>query len=170
VRRAQIARRQVQVFKHAMDDRYAAGAIASHNGSRIDAVPVASSAEIESLIAAATDLVAVDEVQFLDRGVAPLSAALAGRGVRVILAGLDTDFRGEPFGPMAELLAIAEEVTKLRAICIRCGAPASHTQRLVDGRAAHYTDPVIVIGAHEAYEARCRACHDVPGRPARTPL
>jgi len=165
VRRAQIARQRVQVFKHALDDRYAVGAIASHNGTRIEAVPVTGSAEIGRLLDAAATVVAVDEVQFLDPGIVAVSHALAARGVRLILAGLDTDFRGEPFGAMPQLLAIAEETTKLQAICMLCGAPATRTQRLVDGRPAQYTDPVIVIGAREAYEARCRGCHDVPGRP-----
>jgi thymidine kinase len=166
VRRAQIARQRVQVFKHALDDRYAVGAIASHNGTRIEAAPIAGSAEIGGLLDPATTVMAIDEVQFLDAGIAVVGRDLAARGVRVILAGLELDFRGEPFGPMPELLAIAEEVTKLQAICMVCGAPGTRTQRLVDGRPAHYTDPVIVIGAREAYEARCRHCHDVPGRPS----
>jgi thymidine kinase len=166
VRRAQIARQRVQVFKHALDDRYAVRAITSHNGARIEAMEVTVSTEIAGLLTPDAELVAVDEAQFLDAGIAALAAALAARGVRVVLAGLDTDFRGEPFGPMPHLLAVAEDVTKLQAICVVCGAPASRTQRLVDGRPAHYTDPVIFIGAREAYEARCRRCHDVPGRPA----
>jgi thymidine kinase len=166
VRRAQIARQRVQVFKHALDDRYAIGAIASHNGTRIEAVPITGSGEIGRLLDPAATVVAVDEAQFFDPGVVAVSHALAARGVRLILAGLDTDFRGEPFGAMPHLLAIAEETTKLQAICVVCGASATRTQRLVDGRPAHYADPVIVIGAREAYEARCRHCHDVPGRPS----
>jgi thymidine kinase len=166
VRRAQIARQRVQVFTHALDDRYASRAIASHNGSRIEALPITHSDEVRGLLEPATNVVAVDEVQFLDTRIVAVSQSLAGRGVRVILAGLDTDFRGEPFGPMPNLLAIAEETMKLQAICMACGAPATRTQRLVNGRPAHYTDAVIVIGAREAYEARCRYCHDVPGRPA----
>jgi thymidine kinase len=110
-------------------------------------------------------VVAVDEVQFLDDGITQVAHALAARGVRVILAGLDTDFRGEPFGPVPALLAAAEVVTKLTAICVVCGAPATRTQRLVDGRPARYTDPVILVGAREVYEARCRRCHEVPGGP-----
>ncbi|MDR7521606.1 MAG: thymidine kinase [Armatimonadota bacterium] len=165
VRRAQIARQRVQVFKHALDDRYAVGAITSHDGGRIEAVPVTTSAEILAQVHSETGVVAVDEVQFLDDGIRQVAQTLAARGVRVILAGLDVDFRGEPFGPMGYLLAVAEEVTKLQAICMICGAPATRTQRLVDGRPAHYTDPVIFIGAGEAYQARCRRCHEVPGRP-----
>jgi len=165
VRRAQIARQRVQVFKHALDDRYAVQAITSHNGARIEAVAVTGSGEIMAGIKPDTDVVAVDEVQFLDAGICQVAQALAQRGVRVILAGLDTDFRGDPFGPMPHLLAAAEDVTKLAAICMVCGAPATRTQRLVEGRPAQYTDPVIFIGAREAYEARCRRCHEVPGRP-----
>ena len=165
VRRAQIARQRVQVFKHALDDRYAVQAITSHNGARIEAVAVTGSGEIMAGIKPDADVVAVDEVQFLDAGICQVAQALAQRGVRVILAGLDTDFRGDPFGPMPHLLAAAENVTKLAAICMVCGAPATRTQRLVEGRPAQYTDPVIFIGAREAYEARCRRCHEVPGRP-----
>ncbi len=165
VRRAQIARQRVQVFKHSLDDRYAVQAITSHNGARVEAVPVSSSPEVAGRVEAGTDVVAVDEVQFLDPGIAGVALSLAEKGVRVILTGLDTDFRGEPFGPMPQLLATAEEVTKLAAICMVCGASASRTQRLVEGRPANYDDPVILIGAREAYEARCRHCHEVPGRP-----
>jgi thymidine kinase len=165
VRRAQIARQRVQVFKHALDDRYAIQTITSHNGARIEAVPVTGSGEILALLEPDTEVVAVDETQFLDDQIAAVAADLAGRGIRVILAGLDTNFRGDPFGPMPLLLALAEEVTKLQAICVVCGAPASRTQRLVGGRPAQYSDPVVLIGAQEAYEARCRRCHDVPGRP-----
>lgn len=165
VRRAQIARQRVSVFKHALDDRYAVGAVTSHNGARIDAIAIAHSAEISARMDPMATVVAVDEVQFLDDGITQVARALAGRGLRVVLAGLDTDFRGEPFGPIPALLAAAEEVTKLTAICVVCGAPATRTQRLVDGRPAHYTDPVILVGAQEVYEARCRRCHQVPGRP-----
>lgn len=165
VRRAQIARQPVQVFKHALDDRYTAQAITSHNGAQIEAAPVTGSAEIAAMVTPEAGLVAIDEVQFLDAGICRVAEELAHRGVRVILAGLDTDFRGEPFGPIPQLLAVAEEVTKLQAICMVCGAPASRTQRLVDGRPARYTDPIILVAAREAYEARCRRCHEVPGRP-----
>lgn len=165
VRRAHIAKQRVQVFKHALDDRYTVQAITSHDGAKIEAVPVANSGEILRQVEPATEVVAVDEAQFLDDGIAGAASALAQRGVRVILAGLDTNFRGDPFGPMPLLLALAEEVTKLQAICVVCGAPASRTQRLVNGHPAHYADPVVLIGAQEAYEARCRRCHQVPGRP-----
>jgi thymidine kinase len=109
--------------------------------------------------------VAVDEVQFFDWQISRVCEELAGRGLRVIAAGLDMDFRGEPFGPMPVLMAEAEEVSKLQAICVVCGSPASRTQRLLDGEPASYDDPVIMVGASEVYEARCRHCHDVPGKP-----
>ncbi|MGB9723241.1 MAG: thymidine kinase [Chloroflexia bacterium] len=166
VRRAQIARQRVQVFKPSLDARYATEHVASHNGLRFIAVPVDSTEEIAQRLDPEADVVAIDEAQFFDEGLVALCEELADRGIRVIVAGLDMDFRGEPFGPMPALLARAEEVTKLRAICVRCGAPASRTQRLIGGRPASYDDPVILVGAAERYEARCRHCHEVP-RPER---
>lgn len=165
VRRAQIARQRVQVFKPSLDDRYGHQQVASHNGTRVDAVPVSASAEVPVKLDPAAAVVAVDEVQFLDAGIVDVAAQLAGRGVRVIMAGLDLNFRGEPFGAVPQLMALAESVEKLQAICMVCGEPASRTQRLVDGRPAQYTDPVIMIGAQEVYEARCRLHHEVPGTP-----
>lgn len=162
VKRALIARQKVMIFKSHLDDRYHPAHVVSHDGAQVEAVPVRSSREIrERLGSLLPDLVAVDEVQFLDPGIVPLAEELADRGIQVILAGLDLDFRGEPFGPMPELLARAESVTKLAAVCVRCGAPATRTQRLVDGRPARYDDPVVLVGASERYEARCRACHEV---------
>jgi len=162
VKRALIARRRAAVFKSHLDDRYHPNHVVSHDGAQVEAVPVRSSREIrERLGSLLPDLVAVDEVQFLDPGIVPLAEELADRGIQVILAGLDLDFRGEPFGPMPELLARAELITKLTAVCVRCGAPATRTQRLVDGRPARYGDPVVLVGASERYEARCRACHEV---------
>jgi len=167
VRRAQIARQHVQVFKPALDDRYGRQQVASHDGSRVEAVPIARSADMLTRLAGGTTVVAVDEAQFLDDRLPSVAQDLADRGIRVIVAGLDMDFRGEPFGPMPRMLALAETVDKLQAICMVCGAPASRTQRLVDGQPAQYTDPVILLGAREVYEARCRAHHVVPGRPAQ---
>jgi thymidine kinase len=164
VRRSEIARKKVQVFKPSLDARYAAEHVASHNGLRTVAVPVDNSAQIVGRVEPDTTVVAIDEAQFFDEGIVSLCEGLADRGVRVIVAGLDMDFRGEPFGPMPTLMARAEEVTKLQAICVRCGAPASRTQRLIDGQPAAYDDPIILVGAAEAYEARCRHCHEVPGR------
>lgn len=167
IKRAHIARQKVQVFKPLIDIRYSAGQVASHNGALHAAVPVSSSDEIESLVELDTTVVAIDEAQFFDAGVVDLCQRLARRGVRVVAAGLDLDFRGEPFGPMPQLMAEAEMVDKLQAICVVCGAPASRTQRLIDGMPANYNDPIIMVGAQENYEARCRHCHDVPGAEAR---
>ena len=163
VRRAVIARKQVQVFKSHLDDRYGGVyQVSSHDGAAIEAHPVDSSLEISRLIRPLSEVVAIDEAQFLDEGVVDVVTALAGRGVRVILAGTDTDFRGEPFGAMAQLLAIAEVVDKLHAICVVCGDPACRNQRMINGRPAAYESPTIMVGGSEAYEARCRHCHSVP--------
>lgn len=161
VRRALIARQRVLVFKPRLDNRYHASHVVSHDGKQVAAIPVESAAEMEAHLDPLPQVVAVDEVQFLDRGLLSLVERLAAQGVRVILAGLDLDFRGEPFGLMPELLARAEFVEKLSAICPRCGAPATRTQRLVNGKPARYSDPVILVGAEEHYEPRCRACHEV---------
>jgi thymidine kinase len=160
--RAEIARQKIQVFKPALDDRYEADQVSSHSGSYYEATVVQNAAEISTLVEKNTDVIAIDEVQFFDWTVAELCEKLANEGRRVILAGLDMDFRGEPFGPMPLLMAQAESVDKLQAICMVCGAPASRTQRLIDGRPAHYDDPVIMVGASEVYEARCREHHEVP--------
>ncbi len=164
VRRAEIAKQKVQVFKPIIDVRYGVQSVASHSGAFWDATPAKDVQEIVSLLDPDTTVVAIDEVQFFDWTVADLCSALADRGVRVIVAGLDQDFRGEPFGPMPLLMAQAEIVNKLQAICVICGAPASRTQRLINGQPASYHDPVILVGASEVYEARCRRCHRVPGK------
>ena len=165
VRRAIIAKRSVQVFKSHLDERYAGiYHISSHDGRSVEAVPVDSAAQIAHRIEAATQVVAIDEAQFLDDGIVSLATALAERGRRVILAGTDTDFRGEPFGPMPHLLSVAEVVDKLHAICVVCGNPASRNQRLIEGRPARYDSPIIMVGGEESYEARCRSCHRVPRR------
>src|SRR5690606_5414760 len=169
VTRALIAKQPVQVFKPAIDDRYDAVAVASHMGRTLEAQPVGSVAELEAALRDETQVVAIDEAQFCDHALVDLADRLANRGVRVILAGLDLDFRGEPFGPMPQLLARAEVVEKLTAIC-RCGRAATRTQRLIAGQPAHADDPVVLVGASESYEPRCRTCHVVvrSGRP--TPL
>jgi thymidine kinase len=164
VRRARIAKQKVQVFKPAIDDRYHSVQVASHNGLQWEASPIARAGEILELLEPDTAVVAVDEAQFFDWELSAVCTELAARGLRVILAGLDTDFRGEPFGPMPLLMAEAEEVTKLQAICVVCGAPASRTQRLINGEPAAYDDPIILVGGSESYEARCRHCHEVPRR------
>jgi thymidine kinase len=163
IRRAVIARKRVQVFKSHLDDRYGGlERIATHDGLMAEAVPVDTAAEIMSRVRTDTEVVAIDEAQFLDEGVVAVATALADRGVRVILAGTDTDFRGEPFGAMPQLLAVAEIVDKLHAICVVCGEPACRNQRLVNGRPAVYESPTIFVGGSESYEARCRHCHHVP--------
>ena len=166
-RRAQIARQKLQVFKPGLDDRYGVEKLASHDGVSWDAVSVQDARQILGLVKSDTQVVIIDEVQFFDRSIANVCNVLADAGKRVIAAGLDTDFRGEPFGPVPLLLAEAEVVDKLQAICVVCGAPATRTQRLIDGQPASYDDPIIMVGASEVYEARCRRCHEVPGKPKR---
>lgn len=165
VRRAVIARQKVQVFKPELDTRYTVQRVTSHSGHDFDAIPVPRAAEIYRLLESDTTVVAIDEAQFFDPGVESVVDALARRGLRVIVAGLDMDFRGEPFGPMPVLLCRADDVQKLHAICMVCGEEATRTQRLVNGKPARYDDPIIMVGASEAYEARCRDHHDVPGKP-----
>ena len=165
VRRAEIARQRVQVFKPALDVRYSVNHVASHDGLHYEAEIIEKAADIPARLRDDTTVVAIDEAQFLDWTIADVARRLAERGLRVIVTGLDLDFRGEPFGQMPLLLAEAEMVDKLHAICVVCGAPASSTQRLINGQPANYNDPVIMVGASEVYEARCRDCHKVPGRP-----
>jgi thymidine kinase len=162
LRRARIAKQKIQVFKPVIDNRYAVEKVTSHAGNEFDAIPVATANAISMLVEPDTTVVAVDEAQFFDWHIADVCQSLAWRGVRVIAAGLDMDFRGEPFGPMPLLMAQAEKVDKLQAICVECGMPASRTQRLIDGRPANYNDPVVQVGGSEAYEARCREHHEVP--------
>ena len=164
LRRAEIARQRIQVFKPTIDLRYADKAIASHNGLQLNAIPVQDCGTLSEQIDPDANVIAIDEVQFFDMDVVDLADSLADEGKRVICAGLDMDFRGEPFGPIPQLLAIAERVDKLQAICVVCGRPASRTQRLIDGAPACYEDPVVLIGASEVYEARCRVHHEVPRR------
>lgn len=165
VRRAIIAKKSVQVFKSHLDERYdGIYRISSHDGRSVDAVPVDTPQQIGRLVQPTTQVVAIDEAQFLDPSVVDLVTSLANRGMRVICAGTDNDFRGEPFGPMPQLLSVAEVVDKLHAICVICGNPASRNQRLIGGRPARYDSPTIMVGSAESYEARCRACHSVPHR------
>ena len=165
VRRAQIARRRVQVFKSHLDERYAGlRHVSSHDGRMIEATPIGTAGDLMRALQPDTEVVAIDEAQFLDDAIVDVSTALAGRGVRVIVAGTDTDFRGEPFGAMAQLMAVAETVDKLSAICMVCGDDACRNQRIIDGRPAPYDSPVILVGGSDSYEARCRHCHRVPRR------
>jgi thymidine kinase len=163
VRRGIIARRRVQAFKSHLDGRYVGlYSVSSHDGTEIEASPVDSAAEIFRLVWQETEIVAIDETQFLDPNIVTVATLLAERGVRVILAGTDTDFRGEPFGAMGELMAVAEVVDKLHAICVVCGDLACRNQRLINGKPARYDSPTIMVGGRESYEARCRHCHQVP--------
>lgn len=162
LRRAKIARQNVQVFKPSIDNRYEVEKVKSHSGSEFDARPVEHVNMILDCLAEETTVVGLDEAQFFSTEIVTIANELAERGLRVIVAGLDTDFRGEPFGPMPELMAKAERVDKLHAICMQCGESASRTQRLVNGSPAHYNDPVVIVGASEMYEARCRQHHEVP--------
>jgi thymidine kinase len=162
LRRASIAKQEVQVFKPRIDDRYSNEKVTSHAGTEYEAIPIDKAADIRAKLDKNTTVVGIDEAQFLDNEVISIANYLADQGIRVIVSGLDTDFRGEPFGPMPTLTAQAEIVTKLHAICMVCAEDASRTQRLVDGKPAHYNDPVVIVGAAELYEARCREHHEVP--------
>ena len=167
LRRAIIARKRVQVFKSHLDARYAGiYSVSSHDGRTVEAIPADNAAQIAVKIDPMAHVIAIDEAQFLDEGVIPLVTSLAGRGRRVIIAGTDTDFRGEPFGPMPALMAIAEVVDKLHAICVLCGGPASRNQRLIEGKPAPYDSPTIMVGSTESYEARCRMCFAAPRKDA----
>lgn len=161
VKRARFAKQNVQVFKPSIDDRYQQYAICSHNGETLDAEILHQAHDLFPLLKLDTDCVAIDEIQFFDPGIIEVVQALADRGIRVIGAGLDQDFKAESFGPMPELLAIAESITKLQAICVTCGSLASRTQRLINGEPAHRNDPIIMVGASESYEPRCRHCHEL---------
>ena len=165
LRRAKIARQKIQVFKPIIDDRYDVNKVSSHSGREFEATPVNDVDEIRELLEVDTTVVAIDEAQFFEKEIIPFAEDLADNRIRVIIAGLDTDFRGEEFGPVPRLLALAERIDKLHAICMVCGNTALRTQRLVDGVPANYNDPVVVVGASELYEARCREDHEVPGKP-----
>jgi thymidine kinase len=162
LRRATIARQKVQVFKPVIDDRYAYSKVTSHAGSDIEALPINNSAELLQKLDPEATVIGIDEAQFFDQGIVDVANHLADCGIRVIVTGLDTDFRGEPFSCMPVMIAKADKVDKLSAICMVCGEPATRTQRLIDGRPAHYNEPIVVVGASNMYEARCRRCHDVP--------
>jgi thymidine kinase len=162
VRCALYAHRSAQVFKHTIDTRSENAEIRSHNGVPHKALAVSTSEELLGKVEETTDVVAIEEAQFFDEGIIEVCRRLADAGDEVIAAGLDMDFKGEPFGPVPRLLAEADEVVKLRAICARCGREASRSQRLIDGRPAPVSAPTILIGAKESYEARCRHCHEVP--------
>lgn len=161
----QYTKKPVMIFKPMIDNRYSSDAVVSHAGTSVNSIVIRSANEIYDYIKDDTEVIAIDEVQFFDAQIVTICNALADQGKRVMVAGLDMDFRGEPFGVMPALITTAEFVTKLTAVCMKCGAPATRTQRLVDGKAARYSDPVVLVGASEAYEARCRHCHEVKDKP-----
>lgn len=162
VKRAEIAGQNVKVFKPAIDDRFHEENIGSHNGNDFTAEPVDTSKDFEEEMKNdSLDVIGVDEANFFDQNLVETVRRLADSGKRVIVAGLDQTFRGEPFEPVPELMAEAEFVDKYRAICVKCGKPATRNQRLIDGEPAHYDDPTVMVGADESYEARCRNCHEV---------
>ena len=161
----EFAKKNIKVFKPRIDNRYSDTFVVSHAGSRVNSIVIDRAAEILDHVDSSVDVVAIDEVQFLDEDICEVCDILAKEGKRVMVAGLDMDFRGEPFGMMPKLITEAEIVTKLTAVCNKCGAPATRTQRLVNGKSASYNDPLVLIGASEAYEARCRHCHEVTDKP-----
>lgn len=161
------ANQQIMCFKPDIDNRYDESSIASHDGDKYKAIAVKSASQIKEKVEVGTDVVAIDEVQFFDKDIVDLCEHLASVGVRVIVAGLDCDFRGEPFPVMADLLARAEDITKLSASCTICGCAATRTQRMVNGKPADYDDPIILVGAKESYEARCRKHHVVLNVPKK---
>jgi len=165
IRRLEYAKQNVLVFKPKIDTRYAINEIVSHNLSKKPSILIESSSEIEAFIKDDVDAVVIDEVQFFDHEIVGILEKLADKGIHIIVGGLDRDFRGEPFGPMPELLARAEFVIKLTAICVKSGLPATRTQRIINGEPAQYSDPTIMVGAEESYEPRSRHYHEVPGKP-----
>lgn len=159
----QYAKKNILVFKPMIDNRYSDMDVVSHAGTSVKSIAISKSKEILEYVNDGTDVVAIDEVQFFDKDIVDICNRLADQGKRVMVAGLDMDFRGVPFGIMPELITYAEFVTKLTAVCTKCGAPATRTQRLVNGKPASYDDPIVLVGASESYEARCRHCHEVKG-------
>ena len=158
------AKKKIAVFKPKIDNRYSEDSVVSHAGSSVKSFNIKNAREIFDYIDDSYDVIAIDEVQFFDEEIVEICDHFADQGKRVMVAGLDMDFRGEPFSVMPQLFTHAEFVTKLTAVCMKCGAPATRSQRLIDGHPARYDDPVIQVGASEQYEARCRHCHEVPGK------
>lgn len=154
----------IKVFKPKKDDRYDADKISSHNGRRLDSILVKNPQEIYDHITEDTTVVAIDEIQFFDESIVDLCDHLADRGIRVMAAGLDNDFKGNPFSIVPDLMTISELVTKLTAVCTKCGNTATRSQREINGKPAHYDDEIVVVGASESYTAVCRSCHQVPGK------
>jgi len=167
IKRLQYADQNILVFKPAIDTRYGNDEVVSHDNQRTRSISITKAKEIMEYVREDTNVVAIDEIQFLDEDAVDICEYLADQGKRVIVSGLDRNFRGEPFSFMPKLLSLAEYVTKLSAICVKCHTPATRTQRIIDGKPANYNDPIILVGAKDSYEARCRDCHQVPGKPIK---
>ncbi len=165
LRRAEFAHLKTQVFKHSLDQRITTEHIHAHSGDKLSAIPIDSPEAFQNHIHTDTIVIGIDEVQFFHPAIVSCIYKLVEQGKRVIVAGLDLDFRGLPFGCMPALLALADAVTKLKAVCINCGNDAHFTQRLVNGKPAQCNDPLIVIGAQECYQARCRNCYEIDQQP-----
>lgn len=165
VRVLSYGRQKIQLFKPLIDDRYEASMVVSHAGSKQESIQISKARDILNFIDESSEIVAIDEVQFFDEDIIMVIDELAKNGIRVMAAGLDLDFRGEPFGVMPTLITKAEFIVKLTAVCMRCGAPGTRSQRIINGQPADYYDPVIMVGASESYEAVCRHCHEVPNKP-----
>ncbi len=165
IKTLQYGKKNIKVFKPRIDDRYSKTEIASHSGYRVECICIDNAKDILNHLEGNEDVIAVDEVQFLEKDIVLIADQLADMGKRVILAGLDRDFKGEAFGCMSDLLIRAEFITKLSAVCVVCGAPATRTQRIINGNPASYNDPVVLVGASESYEPRCRHCHEIKDKP-----
>lgn len=161
LKRTMLAGQKTIVFTPSIDDRYLKDNICSHDGKYLEAISISNSEEILMHVSDDTQVIGIDEVQFLDGNTVSIIMDLVSQGKRVICGGLDKDFKAESFGFIPELLALADDVTKLTAICVCCGRPANFTQRLIEGRPASYNDPIILIGASDSYEARCRLCYEI---------
>ena len=159
LRRCEYAKLQVQVFKHSLDTRVTIEHVRAHNGSSIKATPISNPSQLLDFTVSETSVIGVDEIQFFDKSIVSSLLELVKSGKRVIVAGLDLDFRGIPFGPMPEIMALADKVTKLKAICMECGQDSHYTQRLINGQPARPHDPIILVGAEDCYQARCRKCY-----------
>ena len=167
IKRLEYAKHNIIVFKPTIDTRYEEGHVVSHDNNKTRSINISSARQILDYVDRATEVVAIDEIQFLDEEAVEICEYLADKNIRVIVSGLDRNFRGDEFSFMPRLLAIAEYVTKLSAICVKCHTPATRTQRIIDGKPAKYDDPIILVGANDTYEARCRECHQVPNKPKR---
>ena len=162
IKRGVIAKQKVLLFKPSIDNRYDENRVSTHNGNSYDSISIEKSSDILNFVKDTNyDIIGIDEIQFFDNDIVKIINKLADDGIRVIVAGLDMDFKAEPFHPMPEIMAISEMVTKLHAVCNKCGKEASRSQRLINGKPAKYDDPIVVIGASESYEARCRHCHEI---------